>query len=314
MPEQWRPKEVEWTIKDVGAPLLDSIARGLYSKLEVLREYVQNAADSYVDFQRLTGRAPQNTVQVWADLENGSLHIMDFGVGMNYDDLITAKKIGVSPKLPRPNEFAGFRGLGIWSGLSACELLELTTTKVGVPFAYRLTIKCKEIVEHLEDPIPIDELLQQRFDISEADWDPDDHFTQVKLINIDRESYSELLDVTAMTRYAERSLPVPFDPKWDYAGDVQTALTGVLMAKHYDLTINGQQIYRQFPPSSEIQRPEKHIIEDDRGRQVAVAWVCETARTGTAKRLTPRPKDTWVSNFAVRVKNIAVGPTRTLFR
>lgn len=45
----WTKKTVEWTIKDVGAPLLDSIARGLYSKLEVLREYVQNAVDAYVD-------------------------------------------------------------------------------------------------------------------------------------------------------------------------------------------------------------------------------------------------------------------------
>jgi hypothetical protein len=106
MSEEWRPKEIEWTIKDVGAPLLDSIAGGLYSKLEVLREYVQNASDSYVDFQRITGLAPQNTVQVWVDPENMSLHIMDLGVGMDYPDLIVAKKIGVSPKLPRPNEFS----------------------------------------------------------------------------------------------------------------------------------------------------------------------------------------------------------------
>jgi hypothetical protein len=308
MPEEWRPKEIEWTIKDVGAPLLDSIARGLYSKLEVLREYVQNAADSYVDFQRMTGLAPQNTIQVWVDVDNLSLHIMDMGVGMDYSDLLTAKKIGVSPKLPRPNEFAGFRGLGIWSGLSACERLELTTTKVGAPYQYRLTINCKEIVEHLEDPIPIDELLEQRFDLSEADCAPDEHFTHVKLISIDRESYGDLLDITAMTRYAERSLPVPFDPAWEYAGEVQAILGGVLMSKHYDLTINGQQVYRQFPPTSEIRRPEKCIIDDEKGRQVAVAWVCETARTGTAKRLTPRPKDAWISNFAVRVKNIAVGP------
>lgn len=307
MSEEWRPKEIEWTIKDVGAPLLDSIAGGLYSKLEVLREYVQNASDSYVDFQRITGLAPQNTVQVWVDPENMSLHIMDLGVGMDYPDLIVAKKIGVSPKLPRPNEFAGFRGLGIWSGLSACERLELTTSKVGVPFKYRLTMKCKEIVEHLQDPIPIDDLLWHRFDISEADCPADEHFTHVKLINVDQVSYGELLDVTAMTRYAERSLPVPFDPQWDYTGDVLADLSGVLMSRHFDLTINGQPVYRQFPPITEIQRPEKHIIEDDRGRQVAVAWLCETARTGTAKKLTPRPKDTWVSNFAVRVKNIAVG-------
>lgn len=131
----WVDKDVEWTIKDVGAPLLDSLARGLYQKLEVLREYVQNAVDSYVDFQRLTGLAPENTVQVWVDPDSRSLHVLDRGVGMDWEDIKTAKAIAVSPKLARSNEFAGFRGLGIWSGLSACRQLQLTTSKVGIPLA-----------------------------------------------------------------------------------------------------------------------------------------------------------------------------------
>jgi hypothetical protein len=38
---------------------------------------------------------------------------------------------------------------------------------------------------------------------------------------IDQDSCGELLDVVTMTCYAERSLLVPFDPKWDYAGEVQ---------------------------------------------------------------------------------------------
>jgi hypothetical protein len=49
MPPVWSDKPFKWSIKDVGAPLFDSIARGLYAKLEVFREYFQNASDSYVD-------------------------------------------------------------------------------------------------------------------------------------------------------------------------------------------------------------------------------------------------------------------------
>ncbi len=59
MVENWVKKPVEWTIKDIGAPLLKSLAGGLYSTLEVFREYVQNAVDSYVDFERETCRTPQ---------------------------------------------------------------------------------------------------------------------------------------------------------------------------------------------------------------------------------------------------------------
>jgi HSP90 family molecular chaperone len=123
---QWSNREVTWTIKDIGAPLLDSLAGGLYSKLEVFREYVQNAVDSYVDFQRLTGRLPEHSVQVWVDTGSNSLHLLDRGIGMDWDDIQTAKAIAVSPKLARSAEFAGFRGLGIWSGLAAGHRLVLT--------------------------------------------------------------------------------------------------------------------------------------------------------------------------------------------
>lgn len=318
MAEVWVKKPVNWTIKNIGAPLLDSLAGGLYSKLEVFREYVQNAVDSYVDFQRSTGLVPQNTVQVWVDSHNAALHIKDDGIGMDWDDINTAKSIAVSPKLARFNEFVGFRGLGIWSGLSACEQLVLTTTKVGIPYRYKLIIDCKGIVEHLQDPIPIDELLQDRVEIHESNWNADDHFTQVKLVNIYSDRFRELLDIGSMTRYAEQNLPVPFDPNWksgpfdpdlSYTQIVNDALKEVPWTANYTLTINGIEVYRRFPPITEIKRPEYHVILDDADRQVAVAWLCETNRRGQKKVIEEKGG---VRNFAIRVKNFTIG-TRGLY-
>lgn len=320
MAENWIKKPVEWTIKDIGAPLLDSLAGGLYSKLAVFREYVQNAVDSYADFEQMTGRTPQNTVQVWVDSDNAALHIKDDGIGMDWEDIKTAKAIAVSPKLIRFNEFVGFRGLGIWSGLSACEQLVLTTTKVGVSSAYRLIIDCKGIVEHYQDPIPIDELLRDRLEIDEKPWDTEDHFTQVKLVNIHADRFRELLDVEALTRYAEQNLSVPFDPDWksmalsddapanrSYTEMVEDMLQDVPWAGNYVLTINGVQVYRRFQPVSEIKPPERHVIVDDLGRQVAIAWLCETNRRSPKIALKVSPEKGWVRNFAVRVKNFTIG-------
>src|SRR5690242_16148497 len=107
MPQPWNEIPVEWTIKDIGAPLLDSLARGLYSQLEVFREYVQNAIDSYVDFETYTGFVPSRSVQVLVATENASLQIMDRGVGMDRSDILTAKSIAVSPKLARTLDFVG---------------------------------------------------------------------------------------------------------------------------------------------------------------------------------------------------------------
>jgi hypothetical protein len=320
MAENWVKKPVEWTIKDIGAPLLDSLAGGLYSKLDVFREYVQNAVDSYTDFEQMTGRTPQNTVQVWVDTDNAALHIKDDGIGMDWEDIQTAKAIAVSPKLLRFNEFVGFRGLGIWSGLSACERLILTTTKIGIPYAYRLVIDCKGIVEHYQDPIPIDELLTDRLEIDERQCDKEDHFTQVKLVNIHTDRFHELLDVEELTRYAEQKLPVPFDPDWksmEISGDstsnksytevINDMLQDIPWTANYVLTINGVQVYRHFQPVSEIKPPERHVIKDDFGKEVAVAWLCETNRRSPKIALKVSPEKSWVRNFAIRVKNFTIG-------
>ncbi len=303
----WEDREVSWSIRDVGALLLDSIARGLYSKLEVFREYVQNAVDSYADFQSLTGLTADNTVQVWIDADNTTLHIRDGGVGMDWSDVNTAKSIAVSPKLLRANDFVGFRGLGIWSGLSACEQLVMTTTKVGNPCRFRLTIDCKDIVEHLEDPVSIDELLMGRFRIEQSDYDQNDHFTHVKLVNVHKNSYGDLLNKSAIIRFSEQYLPVPFDPAWDFTETLVPYLKPYPWTTTYPLTINGEPVYRRFPSKVDIKKPEIQPIVDRHGRQVAVGWWCETNRRGTTKRLDSNPKEGLTPNFTVRVKNFAIG-------
>jgi hypothetical protein len=47
---EWEPMDSEFTINDIGAYLMANLAKGLYTGPEVIREYVQNAVDSYVEF------------------------------------------------------------------------------------------------------------------------------------------------------------------------------------------------------------------------------------------------------------------------
>jgi hypothetical protein len=309
MTAKWIEKEVTWSIKDVGASLLDSLARGLYTQLEVIREYIQNAIDAYVDFQEYTGFVPQCTVQLRIDDDNATVHIWDGGVGMDWEDIKTAKAIAVSPKHSRPGEFVGFRGIGIWSGLASCDQLVLETTKAGVPFQYRLTIDCKGIVEHVRDSIPIDELLLGRFSIQEAPYEPSDHFTLVKLIGIHRDHYGDLLDRKKVTQYIEGHLPVPFDPKWPYTPQVMKLLEDISFTTTYEMTINGEAIYRRFPSvallkEAQLKEPQGMQILDSQQREVGYVWYCETARRGSKKALDEK---TGIRNFAVRIKNFTIG-------
>jgi hypothetical protein len=290
MAPKWAEITAEWTIKDVGAPLLDSLARGMYDALEVVREYVQNAIDSYVDFAKLTGDKPLNSVQIRIDSDNSALIIHDNGVGMSKEDVLNAKSIAVSHKLGRKNEFVGFRGIGIWSGLSACDRLEVTTTKVNDPFEYKLEIDCKSIVEHVYDPISIDQLLQDRFHIFERKKDAAEHYTTVKLVNVHKARYGDLLDRARLTRYAEQALPVPFDPKWPYSQSLSKELESVTWSANYDVTVDGQPVFRRFPGTDKIKPPTMEAITIKSGkteREVARAWVAETARRGSKKALDP---------------------------
>lgn len=303
----WIEVSANWTIRDIGAPLLASLAEGLYDAQEVLREYVQNAVDSYVDFRRLTGRDPQNTVQVFIDSNSGEVHIMDRGVGMDQEDILLAKSIAVSPKLSRPNDFVGFRGIGIWSGLSVCDTLILETTKVNVPFLYRLRIDFKSIRDHIYEPIPIDELLRGRFEIHQQETNPDDHYTHVRLVNVRRDRYQSLLDIEKMAQYASQYLPVPFDPNWPYTSLVKKALATIPWTATYDFTINGELVFRRFPSDTEIKEPEFITLLEDEDRPVAFAWFAETKRTGQRKAIEVNYKRGEDNNFAVRIKNFAVG-------
>ncbi|HVT11651.1 MAG TPA: ATP-binding protein [Fimbriimonadaceae bacterium] len=306
-PSLWKDVEADWTIKDIGAPLLASLAEGLYDAHEVLREYVQNAIDSYVDFRKLTGRDPQNTVQIFVDEDVAQVRIYDRGVGMDKAAIRQAKSIAVSNKLGRQNDFVGFRGIGIWSGLSVCDRLIVRTSKVGVPALYRLTIDFKAVRDHVYEPIPVDELLQGKFSIQEQEHDIEDHFTEVTLVNIDTHRYGALLDVASIERFAQQMLPVPFDAKWNQTEAVVEKLSSIPWTTTYDLTINGNPALRKFP-YDQLKPPQIELINDDDGRQVAVAWVAETNRTGTKKAIDVNHDAGEVSNFAVRVKNFAVGP------
>lgn len=310
MAQKWSSIKEPWTIKDIGAPLLDTLASGLYGALEILREYAQNAIDSYADYASNTGgESPMRSVQIRIDPDNAALLIHDNGVGMDRADVMNAKSIAVSHKLKRNQEFVGFRGIGIWSGLAACDKLEITTTKVGDAHEYKLEIDCKGIVQNVESPISVDVLLENRFDIFERDAELDEHYTTVKLVNVHRERYADLLDKDKVMRYVGEVLPVPFDPKWEHSSEVSALLKDVAWTQPWDITVDGDPVYRRFPlRQTKAPTIERITIKDgDNDLEVATAWVGETNSLLSRKSLDPDTERGEVVGFAVRVKSFALG-------
>ena len=179
----WTQLNDEFTIDDIGARLLANLARGMYTHENVLREYVQNACDSYQELDALP-KHPTINVRV---VNDSTISIQDNGIGMDKAGIKACKRIAVSPKSELDGIMTGFRGIGIWAGFQACDRLEIETTKEGDGNRYRLVIDFAEILEHVHEDINIKTLLDDRFRI-EADGAPDtDHYTIVKLIGLQGE-------------------------------------------------------------------------------------------------------------------------------
>lgn len=105
---------MKFTDEIIGARLLETITDGLYNRnLNCVREYVQNSIDE---------GAPN--VDISLKDGNRTLVIADNGPGMDKAGLMAALSIGKSNKTP---EQIGWRGIGIWSGVSASMKLVIVT-------------------------------------------------------------------------------------------------------------------------------------------------------------------------------------------
>ncbi len=297
-PPEWEPLDDELEWDDVGGRLLANIARGMYSPQGVLREYVQNAADSYKDLS-----LPSEEHKIIISAGKNSLSIQDFGVGMDDKGIREAKKIAVSTKSDYDDR-VGFRGIGIWAGLPACQKLIVDSTKAGHPYRYRLVFDFEDIMKHLDDNINIKTLVDPRYKIERHDAGKDEHYTRVSLEGI-TDSYKQLLDIAELKRIASQVLPSAIDPGFQHHADLKKMLEtwpGYCECHILIQTSSGpEEAFRKFPEES-LEPPTEEILVSDEGVELARAWFCRTKKTSIRNFTPPAAR-----GFQLRVKNFAVG-------
>ena len=160
---KWKNIIDNYVIEDIGGFLLKLIADGMYTEETVIREYVQNARDSYF-IEGINYEQKNITITI----EKKSIVITDFGVGMDKDDIKLAKKIAVSKK-SKIKQLAGYKGIGIWAGLAVCDKLIIESTKKDIDKKFKLEIDFKNIKKSLEKGLDIAKLLDPNYKISEND-------------------------------------------------------------------------------------------------------------------------------------------------
>jgi hypothetical protein len=296
MATEWEPIQSEFTINDIGAYLMANLATGLYTGPEIIREYVQNAVDSYVEFTAQIPEEPSNEVRI--NVHDRSIIIYDRGIGMGVKEVNEAKKIALPTKPQRDPQYVGFRKLGIWSGLAACRKLIIETSKYGEAYKYRMTMNFENIAREVNKPISIKDLLDPNVKIERTKEKEEDHYTEVELQDV-LSQYGELLDLERLKQVIIDHCPIHLASSFLYAGTIEERLKrhGI---NFYKVFVQGEQIYRDFPSS--ITELEWDTINID-GRTVAITWYALNRDTGKLEI----DNDYQRRNVSLRIKNFTVG-------
>jgi len=256
------------TEEAIGGRLIEAITDGLYDgNINCLREYIQNALDA-------------NPSIISVDLNNKNVCIFDDGEGMNEEDLARALKIGVSNK---GDDYIGWRGIGIWSGVSACKNIIITTKKKSNN-KLKITIDCEHIRRHRLSNKPALHILNEALSEVEIEESEDDeefrnnHFTKITLKSILPTQY-QFYEKEKVEEYIRRNIPLPFDcDNFTHGLEITKYLEKYnIIYPSFDLLLNNIKLTR--PPLDNDDDYHDRVIyhEFKIGDEViAIAWLLPT--------------------------------------
>jgi hypothetical protein len=251
---------------DIGARLLESITRGLYDgNLNCIREYVQNSIDS-------------KAKKIDVILENGNenLAIRDNANGMDKDGIKSALRLGWSDKT---EDDIGWRGIGIWSGVSVCKKLVIIT-KSQNSGKYIIEIDCDKLRKEIEKNRDVFEVLTAiTSEIEEEELGKSDvyqHFTEIRLEKI-LPQLRTVFNQDDIKKFLEDTVPAPFDEEFSQGKEIEKWLNkkGVKMPQS-EIFFQNERIFRA--PRKSIATFSNFITKEFivKDHLIAVAWFVTT--------------------------------------
>lgn len=253
---------VKYTAEDIGCMLFESITKGLYARpLHAIREYIQNEVES---------DPPPTKVEVV--LEGRNLSIIGDGGGMNEEEIEEAKKVGFSFKDPEQN--FGFRGIGIWSGVSIADKIIVSTKRTGMKKRIILEIDCNGIKKDLDARVrkSLTQMLTEHVRKATLDAPERDHGTHVQLVHILDEVIDHFTE-KEVRDYMRQVLPAEFDPRFKFRRQVTREIKrNVPNYRVVNISFNGKPVYRP-PRIKDLESPITGMIKQG-GRNLAFYWVC----------------------------------------
>lgn len=303
----------------IGKYVLESLAGGMYSDpLMILREYIQNSADSLDSLPKNKG---SQLIEITVDGRKKSLEITDHGVGVP-SGLVEQTLLSIGASRKDHTNLRGFRGIGRLGGLGFCDQLVFVTKSQGEKTFWTCTWNAKLLRQHTNDVgfVDLESLIEASTETVEAAYSgsPDDHFFTVKLIGI-CDSRNSLLNVPLMKSYVGQVAPVPFRLDFSFGRRINRELLKVVPSyKTYRIMVNGEQVFKPYTDKVNLARESQDTVKGikflnlrgDDG-SLAFGWIAELSLLGAISVASG------VDGIRLRCGNILVGNRETfspLFR
>jgi Histidine kinase-, DNA gyrase B-, and HSP90-like ATPase len=198
------------------------LSQDLYPrKLEVVREYIQNASDALDEYRSVAeyiGDRSEPLIRI--SIQGRSLLIFDNGIGMDEEEIDKLKRIAYSEK--KSGEEAGYKGIGRLAGIAVADKLKISSTSYGSDRLYCFEFRAKDMREDISEKKktgiqePASQVISRHTEIKWIDIDPESHYTIVEIRDVSP-SYQNLLDPDILMEYIGDIAPVDFAPVPDFS-------------------------------------------------------------------------------------------------
>lgn len=302
--------------EDIGGELLPILSKGLYTNpLHAIREYVQNSVDA-------------NAKNVSIQFTGNAVLITDDGDGMRGEDLIQARRFGVSHK--NSQDHVGFRGIGVYSGFDLCNRLLISSSIEGEPFENVLVFDfggMKKVLKQAQEKSierpPLYRLLRDFSQFKKVPADESTHGTTVQLEDVDSFHLGQLKNEDALRRYILKTLPIAFDERFVHRDEIQGKLAkevpGFKAVRVVLEIIPGRRIVVAKPAILNLSGPVFKYLHGPTGKTIGVIWSCLNGADGTRKRIPDGPDETPKDGsfipfhgFVYKVKGFTIGDNHRL--
>ena len=125
------------------------LSQDLYPrKLEIVREYIQNASDAIDAFGSVAEIVKDDSESVIkVSVQGRSLLIFDNGIGMDGEEVQKLRRIAYSEK--KVGEEAGYKGIGRLAGIAVADKLKISSTSFGDTELHHFEFRAKDMRERL---------------------------------------------------------------------------------------------------------------------------------------------------------------------